>query len=178
MASLTQGHESEQALGDGEGQGGLARCHPWGLQESGTTEGPQQQLDQELPKQPTSEAGGAPGGRAPRGAWVGAQASQRHSELEGTEWLHWWVDHGVLQWRGWGVGRATEKGEKLEMGLHCCPWPLWPAPHPQPGTWQGPCKSCCSVAKLCLTLCDPMDCSKLGFPVLHSLPEFAQTHVH
>ena len=24
----------------------------------------------------------------------------------------------------------------------------------------------------------PMDCSMLGFPVLHYLPEFAQTHVH
>ena len=35
---------------------------------------------------------------------------------------------------------------------------------------------CCSVAKLCLTLCDPVDCSTPGFPVLHHLPEFAQTH--
>ena len=37
---------------------------------------------------------------------------------------------------------------------------------------------CCSVAQLCLTLLDPMDCSTPGFPVLHHLPEFAQTHVH
>ena len=37
---------------------------------------------------------------------------------------------------------------------------------------------CCSVAKSCLTLCDPMDCSTPGFPVLHYLPEFTQTHVH
>ena len=37
---------------------------------------------------------------------------------------------------------------------------------------------CCSVTKLCLILCDPMDCSTPGFPVLHHLPEFAQTHVH
>ena len=27
-------------------------------------------------------------------------------------------------------------------------------------------------------LCDPMDCSTPGFPVLHHLPEPAQTHVH
>ena len=27
-------------------------------------------------------------------------------------------------------------------------------------------------------LCDPMDCSMPGFPVLHYLPEFTQTHVH
>ena len=37
---------------------------------------------------------------------------------------------------------------------------------------------CCSVTKLCLTLCDPMDCSMPGFPVLRHLPEFAQVHVH
>ena len=37
---------------------------------------------------------------------------------------------------------------------------------------------CCSVAKSCLTLCDPMDCSTPGFPVLHYLLEFAETHVH
>ena len=37
---------------------------------------------------------------------------------------------------------------------------------------------CCSVAKSCLTLCNPINCSPIGFPVLHYLPEFAQTHVH
>ena len=37
---------------------------------------------------------------------------------------------------------------------------------------------CCSVTKLCLTLCDPVDYSMPGFPDLHYLPEFAQTHVH
>ena len=36
---------------------------------------------------------------------------------------------------------------------------------------------CCLVAQSCPTLCDPMDCSMPGFPVLHHLPEFAQTHV-
>ena len=35
-----------------------------------------------------------------------------------------------------------------------------------------------SVAQLCPTLCDPMDCSTPGFPVHHQLPELAQTHVH
>ena len=37
---------------------------------------------------------------------------------------------------------------------------------------------CCSVAKLCPTPCNPRDCSMPGFPVLYSLPEFAQIHVH
>ena len=35
-----------------------------------------------------------------------------------------------------------------------------------------------SVAQLCLTLCDPMNCNTPGFPVHHQFPEFTQTHVH
>ena len=30
----------------------------------------------------------------------------------------------------------------------------------------------------CLTLCDPMDCSMPGLPVLHHLQELAQIRVH
>ena len=37
---------------------------------------------------------------------------------------------------------------------------------------------CCSVVQSCLTLCDPMDCSTPGFPVLHHLLKLAQTHAH
>ena len=40
------------------------------------------------------------------------------------------------------------------------------------------CSYCCSVAWLCLTLFDPMDCSTPDFPVLHYLLEFGQTYVH
>ena len=35
-----------------------------------------------------------------------------------------------------------------------------------------------SVAQLCLTLCNPMDCSMPGLPVHRQLPESTQTHVH
>jgi len=38
--------------------------------------------------------------------------------------------------------------------------------------------SCCSVIKLCPTFCNPTDCSILGFPVLHYLLGFVQTHLH
>ena len=34
---------------------------------------------------------------------------------------------------------------------------------------------CC---KSCPTLCNPMNCSTPGFPVLHHLPEFAQIPIH
>ena len=36
---------------------------------------------------------------------------------------------------------------------------------------------CCSVAQSYPTLCDPINCSTPGFPVLHHLPELAQTHI-
>ena len=35
---LLNGHEFEQALGVGDGQGGLACCDSWGRKESDTTE--------------------------------------------------------------------------------------------------------------------------------------------
>ena len=37
--------------------------------------------------------------------------------------------------------------------------------------------SCCLVSKSCPILCDPMDCSMPGSPVLHYLLEFAQIHL-
>ena len=35
-----------------------------------------------------------------------------------------------------------------------------------------------SVTQLCLTLCDPMDCSTPDFPVHHQHLDLTQTHVH
>ena len=40
------------------------------------------------------------------------------------------------------------------------------------------CICCCSFAKLCPTVCNHMDCSTPGFPVLHYLVGFVQIHVH
>ena len=37
---------------------------------------------------------------------------------------------------------------------------------------------CCLIAQLYPALCHPMECSTPGRPVLHHLPELAQTHVH
>ena len=36
----------------------------------------------------------------------------------------------------------------------------------------------CWIAKSYSTLCNPMDCSMPGFPILHYFPEFVQAHVH
>ena len=54
---------------------------------------------------------------------------------------------------------------------------------PQFCCWEGtalgniPSVLCCSVNKLCLILCNPMNFSTPGLPVLHRLQEFAQIHV-
>ena len=40
------------------------------------------------------------------------------------------------------------------------------------------CPQFSSVAQSCLTFCDPIDCSRPGFPVHHPSPELAQTYVH
>ena len=40
------------------------------------------------------------------------------------------------------------------------------------------CSSPCSVTKSCLPLYNSVSCSTPGFPVLHYLPELAQTQVH
>ena len=37
---------------------------------------------------------------------------------------------------------------------------------------------CYSATKLCLALCNLMDCSMPVFPILHYLPEFVQIHAH
>ena len=37
---------------------------------------------------------------------------------------------------------------------------------------------CCPVTESCPALCDLMDCSTPGFPVLHCLLDFFQTHVY
>ena len=35
-----------------------------------------------------------------------------------------------------------------------------------------------SVTQSCPTLCDPMDCSTLGFPIHHQLPQLTHSYVH
>ena len=69
-----------------------------------------------------------------------------------------------------GPGRAPEEGNGNPLSILAwrIPWTE------EPSALQ----SISSVAQSCLTLYDPMDCSRPGLPVHHQLPEFTQTHVH
>ena len=80
------------------------------------------------------------------------------------------------------------RGKFLPWELWKASWFLWNrAPlSTTPGLLELTC--CCnnghqsiqfsSVARSCLTLCDPIYHNMPGFPVQHQLPELAQTHVH
>ena len=54
---------------------------------------------------------------------------------------------------------------------------LWAGKIPWRRKWQPSSIQFSSVTQSCPTLCDPMNCSTPGFPVLCYLLEFAQTHV-
>ena len=88
--------------------------------------------------------------------------------------LEWWRDPCIVTSASpghWSLGGwAAFFRKSSDLGVVLC------SEHPVKLISYGIC-ICCSVAQSCPTLCDPMNCSYPGFPVLHSLPEFAQTHV-
>ena len=93
----------------------------------------------------------------------------------------WWaMVHGVAKNRTWLSDSARIQPDKFRErwshhhNLHCKHvHHLWKFP-----SFLFIYGCCCSVAKLCLSLCNTTDCSTPGFPVLHYLPQFAQTYVH
>ena len=73
----------------------------------------------------------------------------------------------------------------MEGGQHVhCPSSYLLVSHTKSGLQKVPIKiyfstvQFSSVTQSCLTLCDSMNCSTSGFPVIHYLPEFVQTHIH
>ena len=82
------------------------------------------------------------------------------------EWVAFPFSRGSSKPRDWTqvsciAGRAftnwaTREAPVLKSDYHCC----------------------CSVPQSCLTLCNSVNCSTPGFPVIHHLREIAQTHFH
>ena len=63
-------------------------------------------------------------------------------------------------------------GEAVTV-ISICLWP-WKEPKQELSRWFQ--SISCSVAKSCLSLCDPMDCNTPDLPVPHYLPEFVHVH--
>ena len=128
-----------------------------------------------------------------RGLWdlSSSTRNQTHTPRIGSQSLHYWTAKEVhcaifksTLWRYYlGAGNCTHsaiilqfiknKTMKNSMELHAFELYSWMS-----FDSSGHMSCFCSVTKLCQTLCNPMGHSTPGFPVLHHLLEFAQTHVH
>ena len=92
-----------------------------------------------------------------------------------------WLD-GIPDSTDMSLSKLRELLIDRQGGLVCCsPWDCKESDTTERLNWTELLVYyifCFSVTKSCLMLCDPMDCSTLGFPVLHHLLEFVQIHVH
>ena len=81
------------------------------------------------------------------------------------------------KWNGNGKEKAANKNMTLNLGSQRMNWQNAEfSGHWNYSVWFYNVIVVQSVS--CVWLCDPMDCSRPGFPVLQCLPEVAQTHVH
>ena len=72
-----------------------------------------------------------------------------------------------------GVGAGVEVKRRPAHGIAACD-PAAGVEQPAACVVHG---GAVAQTKSCLTLCNPMDCSTQGLPVLHHLPEFVQIQV-
>ena len=95
--------------------------------------------------------------------------------------LSWkaWTSSDVRRWPSEGAGGLSCRGMCLVSVGHmrCGDGLIFISLRIITYKFEGVCVGS-SVALLCLTPCNPMDCIMPGFPVYHQLPELIQTHVH
>ena len=85
----------------------------------------------------------------------------------------------ILEWIDFPFSRAIFPTQGSNPGFPHCRQILYQLRHDRSQIISNTLSCCCcSVAESCPTLCDSIGCSMPSFPVLHYLPEFAQTHVH
>ena len=108
--------------------------------------------------------------------FVSAPCQILHCHKEQAKFHEW-----VLDKQGWVRADIRELSTvtkvKTDRTLLENPYHSRPRPEPNPEI-EGNFWCYCLVTKSCPTLCNPMDCSMAGFPVLHYLLEFAQIPVH
>ena len=107
-----------------------------------------------------------------RGLWSrhqGDWSGSLYFKHQGIEPLLCLTSSYAKQWAGRFLSHSPIQNRVMRVGV----WAKEPKGCPNSTTEEE-----CSVAKLCSTLCDPMDCSTPGSSVLHYLSKFAQIHVH
>ena len=116
------------------------------------------------------------------GDWLWACTLDRAGpESDFLDTAYWTPE--VWGWRGLDLHLSLAQHPGLALGEPACLFWLAPPTFQMFQIWAvgywdlDPHCCCCSVAQLWPTLCNPMDGSTPGFPVLYSLPAFAQTHV-
>ena len=111
-----------------------------------------------------------------RGVWQATVHGVAKSRIQLSNWAHRLeTQGGNFQLRSWGRIPSQANFSLCSSGLQLIGW----GPHTLLRIIYLKSTDCCySVAQPCPILCNPMDCSMPGFPILHCLLEFAQTHVH
>ena len=98
-----------------------------------------------------------------------AQPLMPSFQWKGSEWSPFYFP----QMTGW---QCSPAGRSVAVRVLALPWGISGIGMVRTALTISCC--CHSATQSCPILCDPMDCSMPDFPVLHHLPELAQTHVH
>ena len=97
-----------------------------------------------------------------RRKWQRTPVFLLENSMDGGAWQA--AVHGVAKsWTRLSDWAHTHLGVSRSRGLRLCEWD---------------CGGGGSVTESCWALCNPVDCSTPGFPVLHYLPEFTHTQVY
>ena len=145
--------------GKSHGRRSLEGCSPWGRWGSGTTE----RLHFHFSLSRIGEGNGIP-----------LQCSCLENPRDGGAW--WAAVYRIAQSQTRLKWLSSSSSPKLVINEIFTKGWMKNQTVIYPYNWTLCC--CCSVMQSCSTLCEPMDCSTPGCPVLHHLPELAQTHVH
>ena len=102
------------------------------------------------------------------------QRNANQSKNDGTSLLVHWLRLRTFTAKGWG----SIPGQETDPTDHVSPPKTDKLTNKKLPHGDTTVLFCSVLSLSCVRLFAPLDCSMPGFPVLHCLPEFAQTYVH
>ena len=99
---------------------------------------------------------------------------------DSKSWLIWKDPDAAKDWGQEEKGMTEDEMLRWHLQFSFCESEIqiWLSRGPPIQIYLPGCSVQYNSAQPCLTLCDPMDCSTLGFPIHRQLPEIFQTQVH